>query len=373
MVTTDHLVDQIGLIAHTSSLAFADVAAGDVNGIRIRVNYSSSVSGSVVGFQKLGDQNSAQSGSDRRYLIASITKPIVGLMAVELAAAGKLSLNQPVREFVDGFQRGPLRTITVRHLLTHTSGLPDMLPNNNELRAQQATLSDFVHHTARVTPDFLPGTNSRYSSMGFAVLATIVEQVTRASAQQVLSERLFAPLSMNSSWLGLPEADAGRLMSTVIPCELPEWQQPESEWNWNSRYWRTLGAPWGGMISTAEDLGRLAMAILRNGLSETGKVILSESGLASSTQNQTKFMSGLSETDRLLRPWGLGWRMNWLDHFSCFSDFLPEAAFGHWGATGTMMWIDRQSARWCVILTNQPYERSQTVIQKMSNLVAASV
>jgi CubicO group peptidase (beta-lactamase class C family) len=83
-------------------------------------------------------------------------------------------------------------------------------------------------------------------------------------------------------------------------------------------------------------------------------------------------MNALPETDRVQRPWGLGWRLNWLDHSSCFSDFLPGSAFGHWGATGTMMWIDRKSLRWCVILTNQPYETSQTVIQKMSNCIAAS-
>jgi len=74
-------------------------------------------------------------------------------------------------------------------------------PNNNELRAQQATLSDFVHHTIHMTPDFPPGTNSRYSSMGFAVLAVIIEQLTNASVHNLLAERLFTPLSMRSSWL----------------------------------------------------------------------------------------------------------------------------------------------------------------------------
>jgi CubicO group peptidase (beta-lactamase class C family) len=161
------------------------------------------------------------------------------------------------------------------------------------------------------------------------------------------------------------------LLPTTVPCELPPWQQPDSDWNWNSRYWRTLGAPWGGMISTVEDLGKLASMILRGGRDPAGDSILLNATVRTSTCNQTRHFSELAEADRVQRPWGLGWRFNWLDHSSCFSDFLPENAFGHWGATGTLMWIDPASDRWCVILSNQPYEDSQSVIQRMSSTVAA--
>ena len=336
MMSINDLEKQLRRITEKSSLRFADLAAGDESGVRVRMEYTAP----SIGQADRRQVTHAESLADRRYLIASITKPIVAMMAVQLAADGELSLNQHVRDFVDGFHRGPLRAVTIRHLLTHSSGLPDMLPHNNELRAQHASLAEFVQHTTAVTPQFAPGTECGYSSMGFAVLAVIIEQLTGSSLPEVLSQRLFQPLSMNSSWLGIPVAHSAQLMPTVLPCELPPWQSPDSDWNWNSLYWRTLGAPWGGMMSTAEDLGRLAVAMLNSGVATTGHHVLRESTVRSCTRNQTRHMPSLSEKDRIHHSWGLGWRLNWLDHSSCFSDFLPRSAFGHWGATGTMMWIE---------------------------------
>ncbi len=369
MTLSSDLTHRLLTIAGNSSLQFADVAAGDQSGQQLRFTYTTASSADDERVAFAPEVNLP----DRRYLIASITKPVVTMMAVQLATEGQLTLNQPVRDVVESFNRGPLRTITIRHLMTHTSGLPDMLPNNTELRMQHATLADFAEHTSRITPDFGAGTDCRYSSMGIAVLAVIIEQLTNSRLRELLHHRLFRPLDMNSSWLGLPTDQAADLMPTVVPCELPPWQQQASDWNWNSLYWRTLGAPWGGMISTAEDLGRMAVAMLKHGHSETGEDVLRDATIVACTRNQTQHMAALAEADRIQRPWGLGWRFNWPDHATCFSDFLPKSAIGHWGATGTMMWIDRRSERWCVILTNQPYEDSQTVIQRMSNLIATSM
>jgi len=381
----DMLSDQLLLIAQSSSLQFADLAAGDFRGQKIRFRFTGTVGvpsedgGSGLATNAAAAATVASlSGvatnlADRRYLIASLTKPLVSLLAVQLATEGQLTLNEPVRDYVEGFHRGPLRNITIRHLMTHASGLPDMLPNNLELRAQHAPLDDFVRSTSRVTPDFPAGTDSQYSSMGIATLSTIIERLMDGSIHSLMTRHLFEPLEMNSSWLGLPVDRATELMPTVIESELPPGQPVDCDWNWNSRYWRCLGAPWGGMISSAEDLGRMATCLLNDGQSSIGRQVLAAAAVHGATKNQTGLMTTLPETHRLHRPWGLGWRMNWPDHSTCFSDFLPSAAYGHWGATGTMMWIDPQSRRWCVILTNQPYEESQSVIQRMSNLIAASV
>lgn len=385
---SEQMVERLAQIAASSSLEFADLAAGDFRGEKIRFRFTGDTSRGL-----LSESNGPESGAlpsslllnrvaanlvaanlpDRRYLIASITKPLVGLLAVQLAAEGQLTLNEPVRDYVEGFHRGPLRNIAIRHLLTHTSGLPDMLPSNLELRAQHAPLDEFVRQTTRVTPDFIAGTDCRYSSMGIAVLATIIERLLDEPINVLMVNRVFEPLGMNSSWLGLPVDQATDLMPTVIASELPPGQPIDCDWNWNSRYWRCLGAPWGGMISTVEDLGRIATCLLNDGQSATGLQILAASSIQAATKNQTRRMTTLADTHRLHRPWGLGWRMNWPDHATNFSDFLPSRAFGHWGATGTMMWIDPKSRRWCVILTNQPYEESQSVIQRMSNLISASV
>jgi CubicO group peptidase (beta-lactamase class C family) len=346
-----------------SSVQFADLSAGTAAGRSLHMEYSATETAAA------GTQND----SGRRYLIASITKPIVGMLAVQLASAGRLSLNEPVREFVDGFNRGPLRAITIRHLLTHSSGLPDMLLSNNDLRARHASMAEFVGETARATPEFPAGTGCRYSSMGFAVLAEIIEQISEMPLPELLRRDLFDPLQMQDSWLGIPSAEFEELQSTLVPCELPLWQQQAADWNWNSRYWRCLGAPWGGMTSTSNDLGRLAVCMLNQGTSPDHQTIIHPLAISSSTRNQTCHMSGLVESDRLHRPWGLGWRFNWPDHATCFSDFVSPEAYGHWGATGTLMWIDPKTQIWCVILTNQPYEVSQTVIQRLSNRITSDV
>lgn len=365
------LEQALRVIAAKSSLKYADVAAGDAHGLKLRIKYTALDSGVEA---EHSFPLPAAELPDRRYLIASITKPIVAMAAVQLAANGHLTLNDAVRDYLPAFQRGPLRQITIRHLLTHTSGLPDMLPQNTALRAASATTQDFVKATAAVTPDFAAGTDCRYSSMGFAVLAAIIESITQSACADHLHRHVFEPAGMNSTWLGLPTASVDELLPTVLPCELPVWQTSDSMWNWNSRYWRSLGAAWGGMISTADDLGRLATCLLNNGESESPglatNTVWHSSVVRACLSNQTQHSAGLTEADRVQRAWGFGWRRNWPDHASTFSDFLSAHAIGHWGATGTMMWIEPETSRWCVILTTQPFEHSQTVIQRMSNLVA---
>ncbi|MFO0974922.1 MAG: serine hydrolase domain-containing protein [Planctomycetaceae bacterium] len=355
-MTTTGLINEI---FRQHKIPFADVLAGDEHGCFLECSG--------------GTADPLESTTvERRYLIASLTKSVVATMFVQLASEGYFYLNEPVRNFLPGFHRGSHRTITLRHLLTHSSGLPDMLPNNHELRASHAGLGEFVAGTAAQEPGFVPGTATSYCSMGFALLAAIMEQRLNQSCAEILRSRLFEPLGMRESWLGLPDETFAELMPTVVPCELPEWQANAPDWNWNSAYWRKLGAPWGGMISTGKDLGRLLQCLLNNGQNEKGQSVVSPAVAIACTRNQTIRMSNLPETDRKRRPWGFGWRLNWPDHSGCFSDFLPSSAFGHWGATGTLMWVDRTSSRWCVILTNQPFEKSQTAIQRTSNIVAAS-
>lgn len=360
------LENRIHAVLQNSTVRFADIAAGNADGPQLSIKFSR---------HDTADSDLLRQAArldQRRYLTASITKPVVATLAIQAAAEGRLSLNDPVRVFLQGFHRGPLRNITIRHLLTHTSGLPDMLPNNNELRAAHATLAQFVIETALVTPAFSPGTDCRYSSMGFAVLASILERVYARSVAEELQESVFSQIGMQETWLGLPVTRLDELLPTTMPCELPIWQVESSEhWNWNSAYWRSLGAPWGGMISTADDLGKYAAAIL-TASSAPATSVFTASVIRQCFQNQTMHFSGLSERDRSIRPWGFGWRFNWRDHPASFGDFLSSSTVGHWGATGTLLWIDPENGRWFVMLTTQPWEQSQSAIQRVSNLVAST-
>jgi len=337
-----------------------------------------------IGVQYSAETSSASSETDtqpgkRRYLIASITKPIVAMAALKLAAEGEFSLVDRIGSLLPMFRKAAFRRITVRHLLTHSSGFPDMLPANTELRAAHAPLDDFLQHAADVPLDFSTATDCRYSSVGFLLLGAIVEKTTGLPLPEYLQREFFIPLGMQDTWLGVPENRADELLPTVLPSILPAWQaEPDTgedavesgnDWGWNSRYWRTLGAPWGGMISSACDLGRYAAMMLSEGCSDAGERILPNAVVQAAMANQTEELASQADFAGAARAWGLGWRQNWPGHSASFGDFLSPTAIGHWGATGTTLWIDPASQQFAAILTTTPYEESCSAIQRVSNIV----
>jgi CubicO group peptidase (beta-lactamase class C family) len=95
--------------------------------------------------------------------------------------------------------------------------------------------------------------------------------------------------------------------------------------------------------------------------------------VAAATRNQLAAFHDVPETDRRTRPWGFGWRMNWLAHAACFGDLLPAEAFGHWGATGTLFWMDRSTGTAAVMLSSQPMVKDRSPLVRASNAIAAAV
>jgi len=335
-------------------------------------------SGKTLGVQTFGHQTLGTEPSPLRpdaiFLIASITKPIVAMGCLVLVERGLISLQDRVSRFLPAFATPGKRAIQLRHLLTHTSGLPDMLPDNRELREAEAPLSRFVERTAEITADFLPGRAVQYQSMGFAVLGQLIEQISGVSCAAFLQREFFDPLGMANTTLGAPaEWFAGeqprveRIAEIRVPAE-----QEGANWNWNHRYWRMLGAPWGGLLTTPEDLGRYCEMMLAQGQLGAARV-LGPATVAAATQNQLTGMPDVPDFDRRCRPWGLGWRLHWPAHTANFGDFLGPATYGHWGATGTVLWIDPDRQAFAVILTTQPQEPHGSYLARLSNGIAAAM
>jgi CubicO group peptidase (beta-lactamase class C family) len=307
------------------------------------------------------------------YLVASITKPLVALGALRLIELGRLSLSDRVFDYLPAFGRHGKIGTEIRHLFTHSSGLPDMLPNNRELRAAHAPLLRFVEETCEQKPGFPPGRGVQYQSMGFAILGAIIEQISGCSLPQFLREELFQPAGMTETALGASDDwfTPGGLIERVPDIRLPS-DQIDTDWNWNSRYWRQLGAPWGGLLTTAEDLAALSQCLLRRGRLPTGHSVLSPNTIAAATRNQFAQMREIPEEERRCRPWGLGWRLHWPAHSANFGDLLGPKTYGHWGATGTVMWIDPEAGTFCVILSTEPQEPTGFFLSRFANAVAAS-
>ncbi len=296
---------------------------------------------------------------DAIFLLASITKTMTAAGVMLLADRGELRLSDRVMKFIPEFSTGERKEITIEQLLVHTSGLPDQLPENSDLRKRHAPLSDFVKAAIKTPLLFPPGTKYKYQSMGLLLAAEIVERITRTPFPDFLAKEVFKPLGMNRTALGL-----GRIkLSNTIRCQT-ESAAPESgagsaeakKWDWNSPYWRNLGAPWGGAHGSAPDVTRF----LRSFLQPDGKVLRKETARAM-IRNHTKGLGAKRGLGFAVGPAG-------------FSTHCSERTFGHSGATGTIAWADPKTDTSCVILTSLPSGLSgKTILKPVSDVVAEAV
>src|SRR6185436_3271425 len=103
---------------------------------------------------------------DAMFLLGSISKPINVTAVMTLFDQGKFKLEDRVKKYLPAFTGEKRDDVTIQHLLTHVSGLPDQLANNNELRKRHAPLTEFAEQTVRTRLDFAPGTKYQYASMG---------------------------------------------------------------------------------------------------------------------------------------------------------------------------------------------------------------
>lgn len=149
---------------------------------------------------------------DGIFLLASISKPITYLGAMLLVERGLLNLSDPVTRYIPDFAAHHKEETLVAHLFTHTSGLPDMLENNTELRRAHAPLAKFIDGAIRDTvPLFRAGTGLSYQSMGTLVVAEIVQRLTGATIHDFLQKEIFDPLKLRSTALGSRHLERKRL------------------------------------------------------------------------------------------------------------------------------------------------------------------
>jgi CubicO group peptidase (beta-lactamase class C family) len=310
---------------------------------------------------------------DAIFLIASPTKPVTALAIMLLVERGEVRLSDPVCRYVPEFTGEGKESVTLAHCLTHTSGLPDMPPSNAELRARRAPLDDFLRATLDVKLDFFPGTGFQYQSMGSLMLAEVLHQAIGRRLPDFLREEVFEPLEMRDTALGMP-ADWERSNTGVTRADrIAEVRLPDDAHGgvWNTAYWRKLGVPWGGLLSTPADLGRLCRHLLQIHAGKEG--LFSPATVAAMSQNQLATMPKVPESVRRCQPWGYGWRLNWPNHTDTFGDLLSPAAYGHWGATGTMVWIDPARDAFAVVLTTQPLDLATSRMACFSNAVCAAL
>ncbi len=298
--------------------------------------------------------------ADSIFLLASITKPVTGCALMILVDRGLVSLDDPVSRYIPEFQGGERAKVTVRNLLSHISGLPDMLPENRELRRAHAPLSAFVAGAAKTPLLYSPGTSFRYQSKGILLAAEIVERVTGKRLRDFEKEEIFGPLGMSHSALGMGD---WKIEDTVWFEDGRNSNRADLErFGANSPYWRDMGHPWGGMHSSALDLAILLQTMLNRG-EYAGKRVFSQAAVDAMTRDHNGALNA---------PWGLGWGLRDSLVWNFFGQLVSEKTFGHTGATGTVAWADPERGLLCVILTNKMVENGR-LLRRVSNAVVAAV
>ncbi len=292
------------------------------------------------------------------FLLASISKPMTAAGVMLLADRGELALDDRARKFLPEFHEGARADITIRHLLTHTSGLPDQLPENVAMRKRNAPLSEFVERAIRTPLLFQPGERYKYQSMGILLAAEICRRITAEPFPEFLSRELFEPLGMKHSALGLGSIALENTERSQVEAGPPHSGRGKPEaahWDWNSPYWRNLASPWGGVHATAADVARFFEEFLYP-------------DKAKALQPATARLMIANHTEGLARPRGLGFALG-----AGAGERCSARTFWHGGATGTLAWADPTKNLSFALLTTLPANAAnKLVLEPASDLVSAA-
>ena len=316
-------------------------------------------------------------GRETMWSIASITKPVTAATVMACVDRGLLSLDRPVVESLpefEGDRRPWRRDVTLRHLLTHTSGLAGFSLDNLQLRQRHAPIDDFISSFLKEEVHFSPGQWHLYSSVGYGLAAEMAGRALIASGGAAGVTR---PLQAHESFtldrlkaIGVAEAAFRPGDAEQARCAWVESTGQEGmDWEiGNSRYYRSLGMPWGGLFTRARDVLAFIQAFLPSRRAESSRV-LSETALKEMIRAQVAVPEApvsVATTQRDITwdptseprpsvPWGLGWEVKGRAAGDYFGDSAHATSFGHFGASGTIAWADPEEDLAVVLLTNRAW------------------
>jgi CubicO group peptidase (beta-lactamase class C family) len=281
----------------------------------------------------------AAKSPDAMFLLASISKTFSIAAVMTLVDKLKLRLDDPVVKYLPEFSAGPRSQITLAQLLTHTSGLPDQLPENAALRKRHASLAEFVEGAVQTPLLFEPGKKYSYSSMGILLASEVGRRIAGGDFRDFVDRAVYKPLDLQHSAMGL-----GRFRLEDLILNQTEKAAPESgggdptakDWDWNSVYWRTLGAPWGTAHGSAPDVARFYFEFMH----PTERMMKPE----------TARLMIRNHNPEGVAPRGLGFAVG----SRSGAPGCSAKTFGHGGSTGTLVWADPGTDTVCAVLTTLP-------------------
>jgi CubicO group peptidase (beta-lactamase class C family) len=305
----------------------------------------------AVGYTDLDHKKAMR--TDAIFQIHSMTKPVTATGIMLLMEEGKLALNDPVEKYLPEFRgmwviesqdgktrtlRRPARAITIRDLLTHTSGMSlNPPPGIAELHgALHKTLAEAVDIFSQQPLEFEPGTKWQYSNLGLATAGRIIEVLSDMPYEKFLEARIFRPLGMKDSYIYPPKEKWDRIPSAyILKNGKPEkyFSDPLGEGAMKYRVGAKYPLPEGGIYTTASDIAAFYQMML-NGGTLSGVRLISRA----TVEVMTAVHTGDLKTNGPGMGYGLGWAV--VRDAAGALPLTPVGTFGHGGRYGTYGFVD---------------------------------
>ena len=267
--------------------------------------------------------------------MASLTKVVAMTSSMmQLVEQGKVDLDAPVQRYLPDWKGPNKEKVTVRHLITHSSGLPGWRAVYKEATSPEQALQ-IVMQTQLDTP---PGVRMVYSDLGAILLGQIVQRVSGQRIDQYAREHVFGPLKMTDTQY-LPGKS---LLPRIAPTEIDPWRQRHIRGEVHDENAFTMGGVSGhaGLFSTAHDVTRLTQAYLNGGMLDGARIWSPETIKLFTTVQDSTFSNR-----------ALGWETP--NGANSAGRLMRRPAFGHTGFTGTSIWVDPANDLFVVLLTNR--------------------
>jgi CubicO group peptidase (beta-lactamase class C family) len=334
-VTADQLqpaFDSLAADVAEGRIAMAALAVGDAEGTLRKQVFGDAGGGGAVDAESL-------------FFLASVSKPIFATAVMQLVDEGTLDLHAPIAARLSEFDTPGRDTVTIWHLLTHTSGLEDVSPELiRRTRPSGRRLTELSLHAPL---HFEPGTRWEYTSSSYFVLAELARRVTGVPPRQLLSQRVLEPLGMRDTGYDprrrgrpiVPVAGIGADNRVIRFLLL--------------RYMVSIAHPGGGLWGTLDDVVRFCAAWLAPRQLDDGHWLpVAPETVALMAADQTRGLMSSVPADQEPRPvhHGLAWAKSTL-----MRDDLPGSPLvvDHGGASGTRLWVDPAAGLVFVYFTNQ--------------------
>jgi beta-glucosidase-like glycosyl hydrolase/CubicO group peptidase (beta-lactamase class C family) len=288
------------------------------------------------------DAKSPAVNVDTIYDAASLTKPVATATLVAMETeAGRIGLDLPVARYLPEWNDGPnpdwRKTVTIRNLLTHSSGLPAHKPYFLTLKSKR----EYIAAICREPLEYAPGTKTIYSDLGFILLGEILERVTGKSVDQLAQSLIFAPLDMSGTMFNPPSG----LLNRIAPTENDTtFRQKLVQGAVHDENAAAMGGVAGhaGLFTTAPDLAAFCQMLLNGGIYGHHR-FMNRATVLQLTAPQA--LAGNART--------LGWMSPTPNSSS--GRYFSARSFGHLGFSGTSIWIDPDRQLFVILLTNRVY------------------